>query len=401
MANYCHLSYEDRKNIEDGLNDNKSILQISKEINRNHSTILREIDRNKVYFKPKNYGTNKKFDNPDYNFHCPKLDKSPYVCNGCKSRSGCRKERFTYYARQANDDYNLLKSESRKGINLTPEEIHKINEVITPLVKKGQTINHLYINNPEVLDFSKPSFYNYINNGVFEFKPLDFPRIVKYKKRKNVKRRSRKEREILIGRKYSDFIDYTSKNPNLNIVEMDTVVGLQDESECFLTLLWRKTKFMLILKMESQTTDEVTRMFEYLQFMIPYEEYKNLFQVILTDNGHEFFDVDNIECIHKTGEYVTKLFFCDPHASWQKGSIEKNHEFIRYILPKGSSFKRIDQDECNSIMNNINSLCRDSLNGKCPYEAMLFLCDKYILNKLNCFYIKPEDIILNNSLLKY
>lgn len=401
MANYCHLSYEDRKNIEDGLNDNKSILQISKEINRNHSTILREIDRNKVYFKPKNYGTNKKFDNPDYNFHCPKLDKSPYVCNGCKSRSGCRKERFTYYARQANDDYNLLKSESRKGINLTPEEIHKINEVITPLVKKGQTINHLYINNPEVLDFSKPSFYNYINNGVFEFKPLDFPRIVKYKKRKNVKRRSRKEREILIGRKYSDFIDYTSKNPDLNIVEMDTVVGLQDESECFLTLLWRKTKFMLILKMESQTTDEVTRMFEYLQFMIPYEEYKKLFQVILTDNGHEFFDVNNIECIHETGEYITKLFFCDPHASWQKGSIEKNHEFIRYVLPKGSSFKRINQDECNSIMNNINSLCRDSLNGKCPYEAMLFLCDEYILNKLNCYYIKPENIILNNSLLKY
>ena len=400
MANYCHLSYEDRKNIEDGLNDNKSILQISKEINRNHSTILREIDRNKVYLKPKNYGTNKKFDNPDYNFHCPKLDKSPYVCNGCKSRSGCRKERFTYYARQANDDYNLLKSESRKGINLTPEEIHKINEVITPLVKKGQTINHLYINK-EVLDFSKPSFYNYINNGVFEFKPLDFPRIVKYKKRKNVKRRSRKEREILIGRKYSDFIDYTSKNSDLNIVEMDTVVGLQDKSECFLTLLWRKTKFMLILKMESQTTDEVTRMFEYLQFMIPYEEYKNLFQVILTDNGHEFFDVDNIECIHETGEYVTKLFFCDPHASWQKGSIEKNHEFIRYVLPKGSSFKRIDQDECNSIMNNINSLCRDSLNGKCPYQAMLFLCDEYILNILNCFYIKPEDVILNNSLLKY
>lgn len=49
MANYCHLSYEDRKNIEDGLNENKSINQISKEINRSHSSILREIDRNKKY----------------------------------------------------------------------------------------------------------------------------------------------------------------------------------------------------------------------------------------------------------------------------------------------------------------------------------------------------------------
>ena len=54
MTKYCHLSYEDRKNIEDGLNDNKSINQIAKEINRSHSSILREIDRNKVYFEPKN-----------------------------------------------------------------------------------------------------------------------------------------------------------------------------------------------------------------------------------------------------------------------------------------------------------------------------------------------------------
>lgn len=402
MANYCHLSYEDRKNIEDGLNENKSINQIAKEISRCHSSILREIDRNKTYTKPNNWCTNKKYENPNYNFHCDKLDKSPYVCNGCKSRSGCRKERYTYYARKADDSYKEVKSEARKGINLTPEEVYTINTTLTPLVKKGQTINHLYINHPDILDFSKPSFYNYVNNGIFEFKPIDFPRIVKYKKRKNSnKRRTRKEREILIGRTYEDFITYISNNSDINIVEMDTVVGLQNESECFLTLLWRKTKFMIILKMESQTTDEVTRMFEYLQYFIPEEDYKRLFQVILTDNGHEFFDVNNIECMHETGEYVTHLFFCDPHMSCQKGMIEKNHEFIRYVLPKGSSFKRIDQEECDLIMNNINSLCRDSLNGKCPYEAMLFLCDEYILKQLNCYYIKPDDVILNNSLLKY
>ena len=116
MAKYCHLSYEDRKNIEDGLNDNKSISQIAKDINRSHSTILREIDRNKVYSEPNNYGLNKKFDNPNYNYHCGKLDKKPYVCNGCKSRCGCRKERYTYYARKANDAYLEIKAEARKSI---------------------------------------------------------------------------------------------------------------------------------------------------------------------------------------------------------------------------------------------------------------------------------------------
>ena len=401
MANYCHLSYEDRKNIEDGLNENKSINQISKEINRSHSSILREIDRNKKYSEPSAWN-NYKINHPDLDLSCERLKHSPYVCNGCKSRSGCRKVRWTYYAREADNSYKEVKSEARKGINLTPEEVYKINSVLTPLIKKGQTINHLYINHPDILDFSKPSFYNYVNNGVFEFSPLDFPRIVKYKKRKNSKnRRTRKEREILINRKHDDFQKFISNHPDFNIVEMDTVEGLKDENDCFLTLLWRKSKFMLIFKLENQTTEEVSRIFNILQTLIPYDDYKRLFEVILTDNGHEFFDVLNIECMHSTGEQVTKLFFCDPHMSCQKGMIEKNHEFIRYILPKGSSFKNITQEDCDLFMNNINSLCRDSLNGKSPYEAMLFLCDEYILKSLNCYYIKPDEVILNDSLLKY
>ena len=146
----------------------------------------------------------------------------------------------------------------------------------------------------------------------------------KTKKRKNSQnRRTRKEREILINRTYEDFTNYISKNPDVNIVGMDTVVDLQHESDCFLTLLWRKSKFMLIFKLESQTTAEVSRIFSILQKLIPYEEYKRLFQVILTDNGHEFFDINNIECIQSTGKYVTHLFFCDPHMSCQKGMIEK------------------------------------------------------------------------------
>ena len=401
MANYCHLSYEDRKNIEDGLNENKSINQISKEINRSHSSILREIDRNKKYSELSAWN-NYKINHPDLDLSCERLKHSPYVCNGCKSRSGCRKVRWTYYAREADNSYKEVKSEARKGINLTPEEVYKINSILTSLIKKGQTINHLYINHPDILDFSKPSFYNYVNNGVFEFSPLDFPRIVKYKKRKNSKnRRTRKEREILINRKYEDFQKFINNHPDFNIVEMDTVEGLKDENDCFLTLLWRKSKFMLIFKLENQTTEEVSRIFNILQTLIPYDDYKRLFEVILTDNGHEFFDVLNIECMHSTGEQVTKLFFCDPHMSCQKGMIEKNHEFIRYILPKGSSFKNITQEDCDLFMNNINSLCRDSLNGKSPYEAMLFLCDEYVLKSLNCYYIKPDEVILNDSLLKY
>ena len=108
--------------------------------------------------------------------------------------------------------------------------------------------------------------------------------------------RSRKEREILINRKYTD----------LNIVEIDTVVGLQEEVYCFLTLFWRN---MLIFKLESQTTEEVTRKFKILQILIPLAIHKSFLSIILTYNGHEFFDVNNVKCIHSTGEYVTHFSF--------------------------------------------------------------------------------------------
>ena len=122
MTNYSHLSYEDRKNIEDGLNQNKSINQIAKELNRSHSTILREVDRNRKYSEPTSWN-NYKINHPDLDLSCERLKRSPYVCNGCKSRSGCRKIRWTYYAREAQKSYDELKQESRKGLNLTYEQI--------------------------------------------------------------------------------------------------------------------------------------------------------------------------------------------------------------------------------------------------------------------------------------
>ena len=416
--NYCQLTYEERQNIEDLLNNGKKITYISKKLNRSHSTIIREIERNKIYSKPsswnnyharcKNFSICNRLDKYMCDEKkecfvrntCDRLNKSPHVCNGCKSRSGCRKERFTYYAKDANNLYKESISDCKKGVDLTQEDVFNINNLITPLIMKGQTVNHVYINHPDILNFSKTSFYNYVSLGLFEFKPSNLPRMVKYKKRKKIKRRSRKEREILNGRTYSDFVNFIFNNPDAEITEMDTVEGLKSDSKCLLTIFFRKSNFMLIFLLESQTSDEVTKVFDYLQKTLPQNVYKKLFQVILTDNGHEFFDVINIECNHTTGERITNVFYCDPSASYQKGGIEKNHEFIRYVLPKKTSFKDLTQNDCNILMNNINSLCRESLNNNCPYKAMLFMCDEDILHLLNCFYIEPDQVQLNNKLLK-
>ena len=75
-----------------------------------------------------------------------------------------------------------------------------------------------------------------------------------------------------------------------------------------------------------------------------------------------------------------------------KGGIEKNHEFIRYALPKKTTFKDLTQNNCNIIANHINSLCRESLNNNSPFKAMSFLCDETVLNM---YYIEPDEVQLN------
>lgn len=415
MTNFSHLTYEDRCNIESELNNGTSINQIAQLLNKHHSTILREIKNNKSFREHKKYYDYKNpcakrnscykkfcdFKKPCYEKEtCSKLLSTPYVCNFCKSRSGCRKERFIYYAKTAHLSYEKKLIESRSGINLTDEEIYEINKIIAPLIKeKNQSVNHIYINHPELLPFSKTTFYNYVNLKAINIANIDLPRQVRYKQRKNKKRRTLEERSIRINRSYEDFIKYIELHPDTSVVEMDCVEGSKG-GKVFLTLLWRKSNFMLIFLLDTQTMNAIDNVFEYLQQTILINDYKKLFEVILTDNGSEFFNPLSFEINHKTGEKVTNLFYCDAGASYQKGALEKNHEFIRYILPKKTSFNDLTQDDCNIISCHINSLCRDSLNGNCPFKAMLFQCKEQILNNLNIYYLEPDNVILNNTLIK-
>ena len=130
------------------------------------------------------------------------------------------------------------------------------------------------------------------------------------------------------------------------------------------------------------------------------DEFKRLFEVILTDNGTEFSDPESIEIDMNTGEKVSSIFYCDPSCSWQKGSIEKNHEYIRYILPKGTSFAGLTQDDCYLIASHINSTPRISLNNNSPYDSALLFLGKNNIEKFNIKKIDNDNIDLSIRLLK-
>lgn len=87
-------------------------------------------------------------------------------------------------------------------------------------------------------------------------------------------------------------------------------------------------------------------------------------------------------------------------CAWQKPGVEKSHEYIRYILPKGSSFDSLTQWDVNRMMNHINSSARASLNGLLPIRLAQLLFDQGTYNALNLREISPDDIILTPDLLK-
>ena len=157
---------------------------------------------------------------------------------------------------------------------------------------------------------------------------------------------------------------------------------------------------MLIYLLPYKQSKYVTEVFNYLKELLGIDEFKRLFEVILTDNGTEFSDPESIEVDFNTGEIISNVFYCDPNCSWQKGSIEKNHEYIRYILPKGTSFASLTQYDCNLIASHINSVPRVSLNNVSPYESSINFIGKENLDKLKIDKINYDDIDLTIKLLK-
>ena len=391
-----HLDLDKRIKIEKGIENNWTFSKIAKEINKSPRTISYEILKNRNVEHCLSWVGKFKT--------CDKTLKPPYVCNNCPSRKGCRKTRYYYYAEDAQGKYEKLRSESRKGIDMFSTEFKHLNDTVSKEIKNGHSFSMIIRNHKNEFPVGKRTLYNYVENGYLDIINLDLPRKVRYKKRKhNNLNHPKKDTKIRINRTYEDFKDYVKNyndnNFNINIVEMDTVEGIKGES-LLLTLLWRSSNFMLAFKIENKEADSVNFFFNYIKGYLGYEKFHELFPIILTDNGVEFSKPDEIE-FNGYHVYKTKLFYCDPGHSEQKGKIENNHEYIRRFIPKGISFNDYTQGDINLMMNHINSVKRDSLSGCNPYELMINFLPKEIIEYFDIYEIKQDDIILKNKLFNY
>jgi IS30 family transposase len=387
-----HLNLSQRIIIEGKLNEGFSLRKIGDFIGKPHTTISREIISRRVLVKGNHFN--------NFNTKCNNTEKSPFVCNGCPNKSKCRKNKYFYYAKDANDNYRKILSESREGIDFESSEFRMMDKTITEEINLGHSFYMIVQDHPE-FDITERALYYYQEKGYLSCKNIDLPRKVRYRKRKRAvskNKSDRKETTCRIGRTYQDFLTYKESNKLEYYVEMDTVEGIKGHS-VLLTLCFIPFNFMIALKLDSQTIPEVTDKMNSVKKILGFELFHKIFPVILTDNGKEFKRPDLIE---DNGNDVvnTKVFFCDSRRSDQKGSIEVTHEYIRKYIEQGKDLDSYSQEQIDLMMNHINNTKRKKLDGNSPYSLMIKKFGIEPINKLGFYFIESKDIILNPNLFK-
>jgi len=331
---------------------------------------------------------------------CAKLKKYPYVCNGCSGRPGCFYAGFRYKAKVADANYRETLVTSRQGIDFTAAELQALDQLISPFIKKGQSLYHIHANHKDEIGRSQRTLYNYFEKNFFTAKNIDLPRKVTYKKRKKGKSFHPLAQKHTFGRTYEDFRSFFEQFPDTDVVEMDTLKGKRESGKVLLTMLFRKSSFMLAFILDACRKDHVKAVFDSLYESLGHDGFVSAFPVILTDNGPEFKDPLGIE-LAPSGAKRTQVFYCHPMNSNQKARLEKNHEYLRYIFPKKrTSFDSLSQEDITLAINHINSAARASIKGNCPFQLALLQLDHSLFENCNLFRIHADDVILKPLLLK-
>ena len=428
-----YLTYEERLEIQQGLKNQLSFGKIAISIGKDRTTVSKEIKKyafeqktgyssypynacihrktcNKKNICPLGCSSTSKYKcsicNKCNDFCddfkeevCSHHTKPPYVCNGCEQLNQCTLKKLFYHAQEAHLRCREHISDSRSGILCNELDLERINALVTPLVKNGQSIHQIYESNRDELMCSEKTLYNYIDACLLDVRNIDLPRKVKYRPRYK-KPEFKVDRACRNGRTYKDFQAFMEKHPDATVVQMDSVCGNQG-GKVLLTIHFVATSFMLAFIRDANTARSVTEIFDLLYRVLGHENFTKLFPVILTDNGSEFSDPLSIEFgPDRKSRRRTYVFYCDPSSPHQKGACEVNHELIRRIVPKGKSFDDYTQDDIFLMMDHINSYKRKKLNNRSPYDAFSFYYGEEILEKLACRPVAAENIILKPRLLK-
>lgn len=418
-SKYHRLNHGERMNILSKIYKGKSLSQISKDLNRSKSTIIREITRN-LYFpihpKTCSYCENKykclkckgisqkRWLCPEFEpLLCERQKHFPFVCNGCPTQTRCNYAHCYYNCDDSYINAKFIRSNSRSNKYVTKYELEEINHIVSDGVKKGQSIHHIYeTNNFLKAMISEVTVRRYLYQGLFDVKPVQLHRFKRYSKKYNYTTFSQYKSVIANKetRTFNDFLTFVkSNNIAKNYWEYDSIEGNKKSKFSILTITHAESWFQAGFKIRKHNPCDVNTIIKRLQKSFG-QDYKQIFKVNIADNGNEFSYFDKIEIDTKTGEFLCKTFFTSPFKATDKPHCERSHEYFRYVIPKGINFDSLSQQQISNIFSNINSYIRKSLNEKSPYEVFVKRFGKKAADLLGIQQINPEDVNLSPSLIE-
>ena len=388
QKNNTHLTENERRIIHFELNNCSDVSTIARLLGRHTSTISREIQKHRLLRFPSHTSTG----------CCCYLSRAPYVCNGCSNYSSCTKAVYLYDSTYAQNQYNILLSQSRQKSHYKKATIDKIKEISIELIQKNYSIEaiHTYLNRkyneiPSVTTLRR-ILKPYATERNKAFSPIG--------KEKKMTKHSPKHgnhfkpnasiRIAQFGHTYADFQHYLAVKP-VSYVEMDCIEGKETDSKVLLTLFFKNSNMQLAYLLEEKTSNCVIATLDKIERIIGKEMFNEYFGIILTDNGPEF---SNIEKIERSvfGGRRTKIFYCDLHAPHQKGGCERNHSMFRKVLKRDTAFDKLSDAAVAHVVNLINSYPRPKLENKSPYEVAMDLMHSDFFILLDLRIIDPYDI---------
>lgn len=373
------LTRDDRYNILGYLAKGLSISEIAERINFHKSTIYRELKRcpqlkEGFIFKK-----------------CELLGNKYLVCNQCPKHNHCSKDKIYYNAKTAAKDAHDKKHESHCGPHCAVSELKLINSIVSEKVKKGQSLEYIYHFNKELNFVSLSTIRRMIDNEHLSVRRAHLRRARKYlKKYKRIYTDSDSEIKAKnrAGRTFSDYLRFIEEHDNIWLMELDSVVGKTTDKSRLFTFMLVDQRFQLgRLYQSSESSISVNKeVIKILKVLLKYRKDREI--VLLCDNGYEF---DNL--VYVESEHV-HVFYTNPYKSTDKAHCERNHEYFRYVIPKGHSLDDLTQQEIDQIFSNINSYCRKELNWKSPCDLFTEACSKEALQLLKINQISPVCVDL-------
>lgn len=146
--------------------------------------------------------------------------------------------------------------------------------------------------------------------------------------------------------------------------EGDLVVGGAGRS-CLVTLVERKTRYLEMRALPRHDSRTVVDLLKGMAASLPEGVRRAALTTLTWDQGAEM-----ALCSELVEAAGVRVYFCDPHSPWQKGTNENTNGLIRQFFPKGTEFDEVTEEEVRRVQDLINGRPRETLGWRTPAEAM-------------------------------